>query len=135
MGRERGKVPFYCWVGWKSVSPVVSTDTASRGQGSLMPGGHESPSSLLAPLTWSWWEGCGTLLQPHEGDSLGSCLAFADVGGASVWLRYPSYCLRVFCHASLPFGFCQFCFCLFACVCWCFWVAGFFKLQIWEFES
>lgn len=36
---------------WKSCSLVVSTDTAGRAQGSLLPEGHESPSSLLDLLS------------------------------------------------------------------------------------
>lgn len=56
------------------------------------------------PLTSSQWEGCDTSLQPGEGDSLGSSMAFVGVSGDSVWLRSSSFCLKVSAWLACPFG-------------------------------
>lgn len=93
-GKGDGAILLLCGVEVR-FSPLTS-DSAGRGWDSLLRGMQGSPSALL-----DLWHhlGCDSSLQPGEGDSLGSYLAFV------VWWRWrlavAEQLLSVFCHATL----------------------------------
>lgn len=94
-GEGKERVPFYCW------SHVLQQTLLTLQAGARV---WKSQFPTWPPLTSSQWEGCDTSLQPGEGDSLGSSMAFVGVSGDSVWLRSSSFCLKVSAWLACPFG-------------------------------
>lgn len=133
-GEGEGRTLCFWWVGVKSSSPEVSTDTAGRVRACCCLACMEVPAPSLTFSDIVLGEGCGSSY------SLVRVTVYVPTWPLQVW---QGKCLAVVeqllsqsvlscCLAPLAKGKKGFCW---VCVHWYFWVAGFLRIHVWKFEA